>query len=64
MKAIFDTHGNDSELNYRSGQEVKIIRILTEAECDIDEVGNMYRVRFNDGMETDAFEDELEIVEN
>ena len=59
MKVIFDTHGNDSELNCRSGQEVEVIRSLTETECDIAEVGNMYKIRFADGMETDAFEDEL-----
>jgi hypothetical protein len=59
MKTIFDTHGNDSELNSRSGQSVTILRKLTEDECDINEVGNMFRIRFDDGYETDAFEDEL-----
>ena len=59
MKAIFNTHGNDSELNCRSGQKVEIIRPLTETECDIAEVGNMYKVRFDDGTEIDVFEDEL-----
>ena len=59
MRVIFDTHGNDSELNCRSGQEVEIIKPLTETECDIAEVGNMYKVRFDDGTEVDAFEDEL-----
>lgn len=59
MKTIFDTHGNDSELNSRSGQAVTILRKLTEDECDINEVGNMFRIRFDDGYETDAFEDEL-----
>lgn len=59
MRAIFDTHGTDSEWNCRSGQQVEIIRPLTETECDIAEVGKMYKVRFDDGTETDAFEDEL-----
>lgn len=59
MRKIFDTHGNDSELNERSGQEVKVIRELTGEECDKTDVGNMYRIRFDDGYETDAFEDEL-----
>lgn len=60
MKRIFDTHGCDSELNNRSGQEVEVLRELTDMECDKEEVGNMYRIRFADGFITDAFEDELE----
>ena len=59
MKKIFDTHGNDSELNVRSGQEVEVIRELADNECDKAEVGNMFHIRFEDGYETDAFEDEL-----
>ena len=59
MTKIFDTHGNDSALNNRSGQEVEVVRPLSATECDIDEVGNMFRIRFKDGFETDAFEDEL-----
>ena len=57
---IFDTHGADSELNCRSGQTCEVLRALTEQEADIFDVGNMYRIRFADGTETDAFEDELE----
>ena len=53
MKKIFDAHGNDSE-------EVEVIRELTDDECDKAEVGKMFRIRFDDGYETDAFEDELE----
>lgn len=59
MKKIFATHGNDSELNERNGQEVKVIRELTDDECDKAEVGNMFRIRFEDGYETDAFKYEL-----
>lgn len=59
MKKVFDTHGADSELNDRSGQEVEVIRELTENECDKSDVGDMYRVRFNDGYIIDVFEDEL-----
>ena len=58
-KAIFDTHGNDSELNPRSGQTVEIIRPLTEKEADLIETGPMYKIRFPDGYIRDAFEDEL-----
>lgn len=49
----------DSELTKYSGTEVEVIRPLTDKECDIEEVGRMYRVRFYDGYERDAFEDEL-----
>lgn len=62
-RMIFDTHGADSELNSRSGSEVTVIRELTEDECDIADVGMMYRIRFADGLEMDAFEDELMEVE-
>ena len=57
MKKIFNT--TDSELKKYNGTEVEIIRPLTEKECDIEDVGNMYKVRFYDGYERDAFEDEL-----
>lgn len=63
MKAIFDTHGADSQLNCRSESEVEVIRELTKDECDIDEVGKMYHIKFADGFETDAFEDELTFIE-
>lgn len=54
---IFDTV--DTELLKYNGQVANVIRPLTEDEADICEVGNMYKIRFADGYETDAFEDEL-----
>lgn len=57
MKKIFNT--TDSELKKYNGTEVEVIRALTEDEADIADVGNMYKVRFYDGYERDAFEDEL-----
>ena len=57
--AIFDTHGQDTSLNCRSGQLVSVIRPLTFKEADIDDVGAMYKIRFSDGYTCDAFEDEL-----
>lgn len=54
---IFNTI--DTELLKYSGQMVTVIRPLTEDEADIFDVGNMYKVRFADGYERDAFEDEL-----
>ena len=59
----FDTHGCDSELNSRSGAVVEVLRPLTEDEADLHETGPMFRIRFRDGFETDAFEDELDDVE-
>jgi len=58
-KKVFDSHGQDTQLNDRSGQVVEVIRPLTEDEADLFDVGPMYRIRFDDGYETDAFEDEL-----
>ena len=64
MSKIFNTHGADSQLNFRSGQVVEVLRPLTEKEADLPDVGPMFRVRFQDGFECDAFEDELEDCEN
>ena len=61
-KAIFDTHGGDSKLNNRSGEVVEVLRALTSDEADLNDVGPMYKIRFADGFETDAFEDELEFT--
>lgn len=49
----------DTELLKYDGQMVTVMRPLTEDEADIFDVGNMYKIRFSDGYETDAFEDEL-----
>lgn len=56
-KYTFNT--TDTELSKYNGTDVEVIRPLTETECDIEDVGNMYKVRFADGYERDAFEDEL-----
>ena len=63
MKFVFDTHGGDSGLNSRTGQKVVVLRELTEQEADIADVGKMFRIRFEDGYETDAFADELTLDE-
>lgn len=57
---VFNTHGQDSEYNHRSGETVEILRPCTKEECDIEDVGPMYYVKFLDGIEIMAFEDELE----
>lgn len=59
-KYTFNT--TDTELLKYNGTDVEVIRPLTETECDIEDVGNMYKVRFADGYERDAFEDELEEI--
>lgn len=62
MKKVFSTHGGDTSWNDRSGQVVEVLRPLTEDEADLFDVGPMYRIRFADETETDAFEDELEDI--
>jgi len=59
LKKIFDTHGADSVLNERSGCIVEVIREIDRKEYDFEETGPMFKVRFQDGYETCAFEDEL-----
>lgn len=56
-KYIFNT--TDTELTKYNGTEVEVIRPLTDKECDIADVGNMYKIKFDDGYIRDAFEDEL-----
>lgn len=56
---IFET--TDSELKQYNGTKVKVIRPLTEDECDIADVGNMYKAVFCDGIDYEVFEDELSL---
>ena len=56
-KYVFNT--TESGLKKYNGTEVEVIRALTDKECDIEEVGNMYKVKYNDGYIGDVFEDEL-----
>lgn len=56
-KYVFNT--TDTELTKYNGTEVEVIRSLTDKECDIADVGNMYKIKFGDGYVKDAFEDEL-----
>ena len=60
-KYRFDTKGTDSHWKAWDGKECTVIRPLTREEADIDDVGPMWRVRFDDKKhtETDAFDDEL-----
>lgn len=49
----------DSELKKYNGTDVEILRELTNEECDIAEVGVMYKVKFYDGYVRDVFADEI-----
>ena len=60
-RVVYNSHGADSELNIRNGMSVQVIGELDENEYDVEETGLMYRVRFDDGFETDVFSDELEL---
>lgn len=57
----FDTKKVDSKWMAFDGQNCTIIRPLTREEADIDDIGPMWRVRFDDEehTETDAFDNEL-----
>lgn len=59
----FNTHGGDSTLNHRSGQHITVIDVCDPCEYEYEEIGWMYRVRFDDGFEAEAFEDEIEEVQ-
>ena len=59
-KMVF--HTTDSKLSKYNGSAVEIIRSLTSEECDIEDVGDMYKVKFYDGYIRDVFGDELSEV--
>lgn len=60
-RVIFNTHEANSTLNKYSGIKGTIIRPLKDREeCDISEVGYMYKVLLDNGIEVEAFEDEIE----
>lgn len=57
---IFNSNSSE-HLKYNS-TTVKIIRSLTTKECDVADVGVMFRARFEDGSVHDVFLDELESI--
>lgn len=59
MLKMFNSHGTDRELKKYDACLCEIQGELSEDAVDIDDVGKMYHVKFADGYETDAFEDEL-----
>lgn len=48
-----------SDLLQYNGAEVTVLGPLPESEYDKEDVGPMFMIRFPDGKEIDAFEDEL-----
>lgn len=46
----------------RSGQRCTVVRPLTFEEADLYDTGPMYLLRFEDGEEASAYEDELSEV--
>lgn len=56
---VFDTHGITTEYSKYAGMTGTIIRQLTELEADIHDVGMMYLVKLENGVEIHAFEDEI-----
>ena len=59
MVKTFNSHGADSELKKYDNCLCEVQKELTKEEADIDDVGRMYHIKFMDGYETDAIEDEL-----
>lgn len=57
-RAFFST--TQSDMSHLSGQEVTIKRVLSDDECDIEDVGFMYEVEAYGGNLIRAFEDELQ----
>ena len=55
----FDSHGADSQLKHRDGERIEFLGRLDPKDYDVIETGPMYRIRFQDGFETDAFSDEI-----
>lgn len=49
-----------SDLIKYNGMTYTIIRELYDTECDKAEVGTMYKIKLENGIVIDAFEDELQ----
>lgn len=44
----------------RIGQEAQVIGVVDPTTYDFDEVGLLYRIRFGDGSEIDAWPEEID----
>lgn len=57
--AIFNCHGQDSDLTQYDGQEVIVRGEIPSDQYDARDVGPMYNVEFSDGLFVGVFRDEL-----
>lgn len=62
MKSTFVSCG-DSQWDSRTGETAEILHQLGPDKVDMVDVGPMFRIRFCDGVETDAFLHELPDLE-
>ena len=56
---VDDPSTSETELHRRSGQHVNVIGPVPPESYDFSEVGPMSFVRFADGFEAEAFDEEL-----
>lgn len=59
MDKWFRFFTTQSDLVKFNGSRIEILEPLDEREYDREDVGPMYKARFNDGEIRDVFEDEL-----
>ena len=50
---------SETEVHAHAGQQPVHVDLADPSTYDAKDVGQMYRIRFADGFETDAFADEL-----
>ena len=61
LRDTFQTHGGDTTLAHRDGQKFKLLGRTPDENYDRiePEAGSLWRIRFEDGFETDAYGDEI-----
>jgi hypothetical protein len=60
MTYTYDSHGGDTTMRQRDGQPVEVLRAIRRPDTTHDwDVLPMFRIRFPDGTETEAWCDEL-----
>lgn len=61
LNETFDTHGGDTTMQHRDGQRFTLIGRTPDENYDRiePEAGSMWRIRFEDGFETDVWGDEI-----
>lgn len=56
---VFEHKGDNKFYKKLNGKKCIILKALTSKECDIPDVGFMYRIQFKNKLVVDAFSDEL-----